>query len=74
MTMSDNPHSGSQRPTFTMVFTAVLGITLLCLGVAIYLAQQPQSDAIRSLNEKVLSVFTLGCGAIIGLLGGKTFN
>jgi hypothetical protein len=72
--MDDNPHTVPRNFAFTLVFTAVLGITLICLGVALYLAQQPQSDAIRSLNEKVLSVFTLGCGAIIGLLGGKTLN
>ncbi len=63
-----------QVPSFKLVFISVLGITLLCLAVAIYLAQQPQSDAVRSLVEKVLSVFTLGCGAMIGLLGAKKLN
>ena len=67
----ERPSGGSR---FSLVFASVLGITVLCLGVALYLAQQPQSDPIRSLSEKVLSVFTLGCGAIIGLLGGKSLK
>ncbi len=61
-------------PVFKLVFASVLSITLICLGVALYLTLQTPNDAIKSLNEKVLSVFTLGCGAIIGLLGGKALN
>jgi len=61
-------------PDFKLVFASVLSITFICLGVALYLTMQTPSDAIKSLNEKVLSVFTLGCGAIIGLLGGKALN
>lgn len=62
-------------PVFKLVFTSVLSITLICLVVAIFLAMRSNpSEEIKSLNEKVLSVFTLGCGAIIGLLGGKALN
>ena len=32
------------------------------------------SDALVGLNEKLLSIFTLGCGAIMGLLGGKSLR
>jgi hypothetical protein len=61
-------------PVFKLVFSAVFFITVLCLGVAIYLALHQPNEEIKALNEKVLSVFTLGCGAIIGLLGGKALN
>ena len=77
-------HSTSRQPDttelqpqgakFSLVFSSVLGITVLCLGVAIYLVERPQSDAIRSLTDKVIAVFTLGCGAIFGLLGGKALR
>jgi hypothetical protein len=72
--MAANPHPVPQGPKFSLVFTSVLGITLLCLGIAVYLALLPQSDAIKSLDEKVLSVFTLGCGAIIGLLSSRKLS
>jgi hypothetical protein len=62
-------------PVFKLVFASVLGITITCLLVSLYLStRQAPTEAINSLNEKVLSVFTLGCGAIIGLLGGKALN
>jgi len=37
-------------------------------------AAKAVSDALISLNEKLLSIFTLGCGAIMGLLGGKSLK
>lgn len=37
-------------------------------------AAKQLSDAMVSLNEKLLSIFTLGCGAIMGLLGGKSLK
>jgi hypothetical protein len=61
-------------PTFKLVFLSVLGITLICLMLAVFIALHQQTDATKNLNDKLLSVFTLGCGAIIGLLGGKTLN
>jgi uncharacterized SAM-binding protein YcdF (DUF218 family) len=67
--------TGSSRstlsPVFLLIFGSVLLITLICLGVSLYLSMQIPSDAIQNLDEKVLAVFTMGCGAIIGLLGGK---
>ncbi len=61
-------------PLFKMVFLSVLFLTLLCLGLALYLSLHQETAAIKNLNDKVLTVFNLGCGAIIGLLGGKTLN
>ena len=62
-------------PVFKLVFSSVLSITLICLIVSVFLALRTNpSNTVKSLDEKVLSVFTLGCGAIIGLLGGKTLN
>jgi len=66
-------------PLFKMVFISVLGLTILCLLLSVYISIHLDSgaknvEAMKSLNEKLLSVFTLGCGAIIGLLGGKTLN
>jgi len=54
-----------------MVFIAVFALTILCLLGSFWLTTHDQSPAIANLNDKLLSVFTLGCGAIIGLLGGK---
>jgi threonine/homoserine/homoserine lactone efflux protein len=73
-TMAANPQPVPHGQSFKLVFASVVCITLVCLAVAMYLAQQPQSDAIKSLSEKVQSVFTLGCGAIFGLFGGKTLR
>lgn len=63
-------------PTFKLVFLSVLGITFACLAVALYLSLHDDGThkSMQALNDKVLTVFNLGCGAIIGLLGGKTLN
>ncbi len=61
-------------PLFFPVFTAVVFIAVLSLGVSVHLTKLPDSPAVRSLNERVQTVFTLACGAIIGLLGGKTLS
>jgi hypothetical protein len=64
----------SISPVFKLVFLTVLGLTIVCLAVSLYLATSIQNEAVKSLNEKVLTVFNLGCGAIIGLLGGKAIS
>lgn len=56
------------------VLLAVVLIVILCLAVSVYVTTLPDSPAARSLNEVVLSVFQLACGAIIGLLGGKALS
>lgn len=87
--VSLNAHAGPQRErqaehppgaadatsnSFRLVFASIMLLVVFCLGVSLYLTLQPDSAIARSLNEKVLSVFTLGCGAIIGLLGGRTLR
>ena len=64
----------SQIGSFRLVFASVFAITILCLLVSVYLTSRPDSLAARALNDTVLSVFKLGCGAVIGLLGGRTLN
>jgi len=57
---------------FKLVFLSVLLLTLLCLGISVYVSLYGATPAAQNLNDKVLAVFNLGCGAIIGLLGGKS--
>lgn len=38
------------------------------------LAAKQVSDALMDINQNLLSIFTLGCGAIMGLLGGKSLS
>lgn len=62
---------------FTLVFFSVLGLTVLCLLLSVYVSSHLDAgasnvEAMKSLNEKLLSMSTLGCGAIIGMLGRKT--
>lgn len=64
----------SQADCFRLVFLSLLAIALLCLLVSVYLTSRPDSPAARALNDTVLSVFKLACGAIIGLLGGRTLT
>lgn len=61
-------------PVFKLVFLSVLLLTLLCLGISVYISLQGVTQAAQNLNEKLLAVFNLGCGAIIGLLGGKSLT
>ena len=60
-------------PAFKLVFLSVLGLTLLCMVVMIWLAvrvQNPSQDVGR-LIETCSTAFKLGFGAIVGLIGGK---
>ncbi len=56
---------------FYVVLASVGFLTLICLGVAVYLATLTASETVKSTHEAALTIFKLGCGAIIGLLGGK---
>jgi hypothetical protein len=62
-------------PAFKWVFVTVTSITILCLVGFIVLAfRYPEVDQASRLNsvfETLQSTFTLGFGAIVGLLGGK---
>jgi hypothetical protein len=57
---------------FTIVFFSVLGLTLVCLAVGVYLSTNATpSESVKAMQADVMTMFKLGCGAIIGMLGGK---
>ena len=59
-------------PAFKKVFNAVLGLTILSLGVSLALALWPsQSDDVKRLIETCSTTFKMGFGAVVGLIGGK---
>ena len=57
---------------FCLVFFSVLLLSLLSLGVALYLVQldHPSEEAKR-LAETCSTTWKLGFGAVVGLIGGK---
>jgi hypothetical protein len=59
-------------PVFKMIFVSILGLTVLCLGIACSLvALEKTSGEGKVLFELCATAFKLGFGAIIGLVGGK---
>lgn len=57
---------------FKLVFFASLALTLISLGAAILLAIfGPQTEEVKKLIDVCSSMFVAGCGAVLGLLGGK---
>jgi hypothetical protein len=56
---------------FWILFFSVFALTIFCGVMSCYLSVHYANDAVRSLNEKLQSVFTLGCGSIIGMLGAR---
>lgn len=66
----------SLSPTFKLVFVSVLALTIICLLLACTLVMTIRTGGSLSTEGKALfdlstSMFKLGFGAIIGLLGGK---
>jgi hypothetical protein len=60
---------------FTVVFSTVVGITLLSGGTALWLAAQSNpSDAQKRILDTTTNTWLMGTGAIFGLLGGRTAN
>jgi len=53
------------KPSDPASRVVLLAVVVLCLAVSIYLSRHSTNEA-RTLNEHVLAVFQLGCGAIIG--------
>jgi hypothetical protein len=62
-----------ERQLFRTVFFSVLMLTLLCGAAAVVIAttNDPLSSAKQQLVNSLLSLFTLGAGAIIGLIGSN---
>lgn len=61
-------------PMFKMVFLSVLGITILSMFIACALvAAHNETDQGKALFELFASLTKMGFGAMLGLLGGKTF-
>ncbi len=59
-------------PAFKLVVLIVTGLTVLSLGVSIFLAlDQNKSEQINGLIETCSTTYKLGFGAIVGLIGGK---
>lgn len=59
---------------FKSIFWAVVGLTILSLGTAVYLATRPseqQHEAIRDLTRICNTTWKIGIGGILGLLGGR---
>lgn len=85
MTPESNPQAATSSgdrtvrlsPSFNRIFLSVLGLTVLCLLVGctlIGLTMRTGRDMTAQENAMLdlcTSMFKLGFGAIIGLLGGK---
>lgn len=78
----DNPNASANAttltvtlsPMFKMVFLSVLGITVLAMFITCALvAANNQTDQGKALFELFASLTKMGFGAMLGLLGGKTF-
>ncbi len=71
--MSEPVHAAID-PQFKWVLIAVVGLTVLSLLAAIFLAlvpDNPGSDQVAAVIKTCTTVFNAGVGAVIGLLGGK---
>jgi hypothetical protein len=62
-------------PPFRLVFLAVFAITLVSIGVSIYVAAylEPTKDT-ELLLEGCMTTWKMGVGASLGLLGGKSIK
>jgi hypothetical protein len=64
--------SFSVTPVFRLVFSTVVGITLLCGGVSCWLASSKELTSQQNrVFETSSATWQMGVGAIFGLLGGK---
>jgi hypothetical protein len=60
--------------SFKTIFWVVVGLTVLSLGTAVFLAMRPleqQHEAVRDLIKTCDTTWKMGFGGILGLLGGK---
>ena len=68
--------SCEMSPEFRAVFYSVLGLTAGCgiAATAILICLDPLTVEQKQLTDTLLWLFTLGAGAIIGLLGGTAIS
>jgi hypothetical protein len=60
---------------FRLVFSTVVGMTLLSGGTSLWIAaHQELSIEQKQIFEKTSNTWLMGTGAIFGLLGGRTTN
>ncbi len=60
-------------PFFKLVFLTVLGLTVLSIGIDLFLvmAVSNPTEQAKSLIETCSTTWKMGFGAIVGLIGGK---
>jgi hypothetical protein len=58
-------------PTFRLIFTAVVSLTVLSLVAAIVLSWVAENDAQKQLVEACSTCWKMGFGAVVGMIGGK---
>ncbi|WP_200817645.1 hypothetical protein [Calothrix rhizosoleniae] len=59
--------------TFNLIFSTVVGLTLLSGSTSVLLACQPDlSESQKRILENTSNTWLMGTGAIFGLLGGRT--
>jgi hypothetical protein len=83
---TDPARSPSERPPkiptgpkdhFLLILGTVLALTLLSMVLAFYLSLMPTeriTPAMGDMSKVLTHAFTLGVGAIVGLLGGRRTN
>jgi hypothetical protein len=62
-------------PQFKLVFLTVLSITVLSLFISVFLVifySDPLSPSKQSLIETCSTIWKMGFGCIVGLIGGKS--
>ena len=58
--------------SFKLIFISLLGLTLLCFAICLYLSfQDPLNIAQTKLFGTCETMMKMGFGAIVGLIGGK---
>lgn len=67
------PPNPPKKDTFLWYLGAAVGLTLLCLVMAFFLSDKDPKKA-DQLFEALVSIAKFGCGAIIGLVGGRTMK